>query len=80
MAGLLEVLVLHEFDARRAEEGGADRVELVGTLDDGGMSPEPRLVERVRAVTTVQVRPMVRLRAGFGTDGGEFTRLRGLIA
>lgn len=79
MAGLLEVLVLHEFDARRAEEGGADRVELVGTLDDGGMSPEPRLVERVRAVTTVQVRPMVRLRAGFGTDGGEFTRLRGLI-
>lgn len=79
MAGLLEVLVLHEADARRAEEGGADRVELCGSLDDGGMSPEPRLVERVRAVTTVQLRPMVRLRAGFGTDGGEATRLRGLI-
>ena len=80
MAGLLEVLVLHEADARRAEEGGADRVELVGSLDDGGMSPEPRLVERVRAFTTIQLRPMLRLRAGFGTDGGEFTRLRGLVA
>ncbi|MDA8439946.1 MAG: copper homeostasis protein CutC [Propionibacterium sp.] len=80
MAGLLEVLVLHDNDARRAEEGGADRVELVGSFDDGGMSPEPRMVERVRAVTTIQVRPMVRLREGFGTDGGEFTRLRGLIA
>ena len=80
MAGLLEVLVLHEADARRAEEGGADRVELVGGLDDGGMSPEPRMVERVRASTTIQVRPMVRLRTGFGTDGGEFTRLRGLVS
>lgn len=80
MAGLLEVLVLHDNDARRAEEGGADRVELVGSLDDGGMSPEPRMVERVRAVTSIHLRPMVRLRAGFGTDGGEFTRLRGLIA
>ena len=80
MAGLLEVLVLHEADARRAEEGGADRVELVGVLDEGGMSPEPRMVERVRTATTIQLRPMVRLRAGFGTDGGEFTRLRGLVA
>lgn len=79
MSGLLEVMVLHEHDARRAEEGGADRVELRGSRDDGGRSPEPRLVERVRRATTLQLRPLVRLRGGFGTDGGEAVRLRGLI-
>lgn len=80
MPGTLDVLVLHEDDARRAEEGGADGVVLVGSLNDGGMSPEPRLVERVRATVGVQLRPMVRLREGFGTDGGEFTHLLGLAA
>ena len=79
MTGLLEVIALHENDARRAEEGGADRVELLGTLDEDGMSPEPALVARTRAVIGIELRPMVRLRPGFGTDGGEATRLRGLI-
>lgn len=80
MSGFLEVVCLHEHDARRAEEGGADRIELLGSLDDGGRSPEPALVEKVRAATSVQLRPLVRLREGFGTDGGEFVRLRGLIS
>ncbi len=80
MPGTLEVLVFHEADARRAEEGGADRVMLVGSREGGGMSPEPRLVERVRASTTLKLRPLVRLREGYGTDGGEFTRLLGLAA
>ncbi|HIW29107.1 MAG TPA: copper homeostasis protein CutC [Candidatus Luteococcus avicola] len=80
MSGFLEVVCLHEHDARRAEEGGADRIELLGSLADGGRSPEPALVEKVRAATSVQLRPLVRLREGFGTDGGEFVRLRGLIS
>ena len=71
MSGLLEVIALHAADAERAEAGGADRVELCGSLDDGGMSPEPALVEKVRAATPAQPRVMVRLRAGFGTDRGE---------
>lgn len=79
MPGLLEVIAMHDSDARRAEEGGADRVELLGSLDDGGMSPEPSMVEKVRAAVGIQVRPMVRLREGFGTDGGEFVRLTGLV-
>lgn len=79
MTGLLEVIALHEHDARRAEEGGADRVELLGTMDEDGLSPEPALVEKVRAGIDIPLRPMVRLRPGFGTDGGEATRLRGLI-
>ena len=45
---LLEVIALHAADAERAEAGGADRIELLGTMDDDGLSPEPRLVEKVR--------------------------------
>lgn len=80
MSGLLEVIALHPADAERAEAGGADRIELCGTLDQGGMSPTPALLAQVRAVTSIQVRVMVRLREGFSTDGGEAVRLRGLIA
>ena len=80
MAGLLEVVVLQAADAESAAEGGADRVELVGTMNEGGLSPEPALVETVRRSTSVQLRVMLRLREGFGTDGGETTRLKGLAA
>ncbi len=80
MAGLLEVVVLGAGDARRAEDGGADRLMLVGGLTGQGTSPEPGLVERVRAVTTVPIRPLLRLREGYRTDGGEMARLHGLAA
>lgn len=80
MSGLLEVIALHPADAERAEAGGADRVEVCGSLEDGGMSPTPQLVAQVRRATSIQVRAMVRLREGFGTDGGEAIRLRGLMA
>lgn len=76
---LLEVICLHENDARRAAEGGADRVELLGSLDDGGMSPTPEVLARTLSVVDVPVRPMLRLREGFGTDGAELVRLRGLL-
>lgn len=80
VSGVLEVVCLHAADAQRAADGGADRVELVGSMAEGGLSPEPGLVESVRAATTVQLRVMLRLREGFGTDGGEVARLRGLAA
>lgn len=77
---MLEVIALHAADAERAEAGGADRIELLGSMTDGGMSPEPLDVERARRRTSIQIRPMVRLRSGFSTDGGEATRLKGLIS
>lgn len=80
MSGTLEVRALHAADAAPAEAGGADRLEVVGALDDGGMSPEPRVVAEIRRRTTLQLRPVVRLRAGFSTDGGEAVRLRGLVS
>ena len=80
MTGLLEVIALHAADAERAEAGGADRIELVGRMTGDGLSPEPALVGQVRRATTLPIRVMLRLREGYGTDGGEVTRLQGLLS
>ena len=80
MSGLLEVVVRHAADAERAEAGGANRLELVGSLDFGGLSPEPALVGQVRRSTSLPIRVLVRLREGYSTDGGEAGRLTGLVA
>lgn len=77
---LLEVAALHAADAERAEAGGADRISVQTSLAAGGMSPEPAVVGQLRRATSLPIRVLVRLREGFGTDGGEATRLRGLIA
>jgi len=76
---LLEVVVRHSADAERAEAGGADRVYVLGSLDSGGLSPEPALVGQVRRATALPVRAVLRLREGYGTDGAEVVRLRGLL-
>lgn len=47
MGGLLEVIALHVADAARAEEGGADRIEVVGSMDSDGLSAEPSLIEKI---------------------------------
>lgn len=78
MAGLLEVIARHASDAERAEQGGADRLEVVGSMDCDGLSPEPTLVSQMRRVTRLPLRVMLRLRDGFSTDGGELVRLQGL--
>ena len=76
--GLLEVIALTAHDAREAEAGGASQLEVVGTMDDDGLSPEPALVEELRRASSLPLRVMVRLRGGFGTDDAEITRLRQL--
>ncbi|MGK2309713.1 copper homeostasis protein CutC [Cutibacterium sp. V947] len=65
---LLEVICLHEHDAKRAAEGGADRVELVGTMDDEGLAPSPELLARTLSAVDIPVRPMLRLDGGFRAD------------
>ena len=80
MAGLLEVLALSEADARRAEEGGADRVVVYGSLTGAGTAPEPALVEKIRHNTGLPIRVLLRLRDDYTTTGGEVARLIGLIS
>lgn len=80
MAGRLIIVCQQLADARNAAAGGADGVVLVGSRDEGGISPEPDVVTRVRRAVDIDVRPLVKLRDGWSTDGGEATRLRGLAA
>jgi copper homeostasis protein len=76
--GLLEVVVLHPADAEAAEAGGADRLELVGTMEHGGLSCETATVSAVARASALPVRVMLRLREDFSTTGGELARLVGL--
>ena len=78
-AGLLEVVVRHAADAERATAGGADRLTLLAGAEEDPRSPEPALVGQVRRVTDLPLRVVLRLREGYGTDGGEATRLQGLV-
>ena len=50
---LLEVIVTSVDEARAAEEGGADRLELLRDLDVEGLTPVLALVEDVLASVTI---------------------------
>jgi copper homeostasis protein CutC len=73
---LLEVIVQTAADAEAAEEGGADRVEVVADVRAGGLSPDPRTVAGIRRVTSLPMRVMLRAKTGFRTTGPELDRLR----
>jgi copper homeostasis protein len=79
MAGLLEVEVTTARYAERAGDAGADRIVAVRDHSFGSGSPTPEDVAAMRAATTIELRVLLRLRAGYSTDGGELTRFRGLV-
>jgi copper homeostasis protein len=72
---LLEVIALTAADARAAQEGGADRIELVADMAADGLTPDPHVVAEARRATTLPMRVMLRANAGFGTTGRELSRL-----
>jgi copper homeostasis protein len=57
---LLEVIATTVEDARRAEAGGADRIELITGILEGGVTPSFGLVERVVKAVSIPVNVMVR--------------------
>lgn len=73
---LLEVIALDAADARAAEEGGADRIEVVADMAADGLTPDPDVVARMRDVTSLPLRVMLRANAGFRTSAHELDRLR----
>lgn len=75
---LLEITALHPADAEAAQAGGADRVEVCAQMSLGGMSPAPAEVRAVVRGCDLPVRVVLRLSEGYGTTGGEVTRLAGL--
>lgn len=57
---LLEIAVDSAADARAAELGGADRIELSRDLAGGGFTPDPGMLSAVRAAVHVPVLVLVR--------------------
>jgi copper homeostasis protein len=60
MPKLLEVIVTSVEEAKEAEGGGADRLELVRAFEAGGLTPGPALVEQVIRAVSIPVRVMLR--------------------
>jgi copper homeostasis protein len=77
---VLEVIVQTVEDARAAAGGGADRLEIVRSIRDGGLTPPVSLVRAIAAETSLPLRVMVRENAGFDTSPGEPAVLRGAAA
>ncbi|MFI0349803.1 copper homeostasis protein CutC [Actinomadura sp. 9N407] len=76
VVSLLEVIALTVADARAAQEGGADRLEVVADMAADGLTPDPDLVAEMRAATSLPLRVMLRANAGFRTTAPELDRLR----
>ncbi|MBM7585933.1 copper homeostasis protein [Bacillus pakistanensis] len=56
----LEVIVLNEEDARVAEASGADRLELVTAIGEGGLTPSYNVIDKVVNRVKIPVQVMVR--------------------
>ncbi|HEV2348094.1 MAG TPA: copper homeostasis protein CutC [Actinocrinis sp.] len=66
---LLEVIALDAQDARLAVEGGADRLELVSSMEFSGFNPPLEVFSAIRSAVDIPLRVMVRLRDGFLAGG-----------
>jgi copper homeostasis protein len=75
---LLQVVVLHPRDAAAATAGGADRLLLLRSPEEGGRSVEPAAVSAILRETDLPVRVVLRLDDGLGLTGASFARLTGL--
>lgn len=73
---LLEVIALNVRDAVAAEQGGADRVEVVADMAADGLTPAPETVAAIAAECPLPQMVMLRSRAGFTADADELDRLR----
>lgn len=64
-------------EAVTAEEGGADRLEIVHSPEDGGLTPDIDIVEQILNTVSIPVRVMVRERDSMSVENGEaLLRLR----
>jgi copper homeostasis protein len=73
---LIEVIVQTADDARAATEGGADRLEVVRAIGEGGLTPSVSVVDAIKRATPLPLRVMVRENAGFETSDAEIEVLR----
>lgn len=73
----VEIVVYNIESARRAQEGGADRIELCDNPGEGGTTPSYGVIESVRQNVSMDVYVMIRPRGGdFCYDNYEFHSMK----
>lgn len=73
---MLEVIATSVLDAVHAQQGGADRIELISYFEVGGLTPPMNLVREVIGAVKLPVRVMLRETEDFNvTDTSEQQRL-----
>ncbi len=73
---VLEVIACSLEDAKAAERGGANRLEIISHFEVGGLTPSLDLVRKIRAAVRLPLRVMLRESEGFEVrDSTEVTRL-----
>src|SRR5687768_8721585 len=81
MSLVLEVIVQSAADARAAEAGGADRLEVVRDIERDGLTPSIEVVRDIQAVSRLPLRVMVRESDGFSIrNEDELRRLQQAFA
>lgn len=64
MKPLLEIACFNVSDALKAQASGAHRIEFCTSYNDGGLSPEPKILKQLLAQVHIPVAVMLRLRPG----------------
>lgn len=72
---MLEIIALTVDDAIAAEQGGADRVEVVADMSSGGLTPAPDAVAEIGAAVEIPMRVMLRTNSGFTVSAEELHTL-----
>lgn len=68
---ILEVIVTSVEEAREAAAGGADRLEIVRSLDQGGLTPSLPVVEQILSAVPLPARVMLREANSMTVANGE---------
>ena len=72
----LEVIVTSPEEALEAEQGGADRLEVVRSLDQGGLTPSLEVIAAILAAVRIPMRVMLRESDSMTiSDTGQLDRL-----
>jgi copper homeostasis protein len=81
VSALLEVIVTGVEEAREAEAGGADRLELLSSPEHAGLTPSLAIVEQVLQAVSIPVRVMLRPRPSMSIrNAAELEQLQQIAA